>query len=1437
MTDKVHLNTSQVVYGRSLEVAAIQEAVKGKGDKSTSAIFFSGQSGIGKTSIIKKAISSFSSKDVTLLHGKFDQLSNDNLGKPLLKAISVFFVEILSASESELEEWRRDLRDHLGQNAKVIADVIPELTLILGSLDEPTELGPTESQVRFELMLTNLVQFISSNSTKKIIMFIDDLQWASARSIGLLKKVLNLDELNNFLFIGAYRDNVSSDHPLHEITDSSSNDFSVYKVGPLGNEDILSLLDDMFEGCSFNSDLLKCVVDKTAGNPFHILQFLKYAKLENIISKDNDKWYCDLEKLNLQSISDNVVDILLKEMKSLDEVNQNFLSICSVLGNDIKLSLLLDIFDSKESEVRRSIKLMSELSYINLFDNRINFSHDRIQEAAYELINASDRILIHKDVGRHLLDNLKKEELEDITEIANHLNLSIDLHSREELVELVELNLEASYYSKKSTAFSQSLVYLDMADKLKSYIKNNYSLFSKIILEKSESLYLNGKYDDSEKYVNSHLDEDLNKITKALLLNQLVIQFTAQGRYADAIEEGRKALSLLDIFLPEGDVKKSVQLELKKVTDMVHGRDILSLKRSKELSDEKMKIAMNIFINLDSPCYLSNIDLYCIVVARMVQTSIEFGSLPESAKGFASYGIVLCSFNEHELGRKFCELGIAIAEKYNHLGQICRACHTMANHVQFWTQHIGEGDKYNERGFSAGHDAGEYLWAGFIKLFKPYNQFFRARNLNKLKKDIVSGIEYCTNHPNQLGVDTLTGIAILVDELGNSEIFDNGIDLPSHEVFVSRCHESNSLMALSMYLSVKTFTLILEGRFSEANSIIDESIDYLPYSYSVSTNFYDDFCKAFLILVNAEDGDSLSSTVFYDKLSRIEALSISCPDNFSSFNSLILGELSILQGDFYQGVEYLEKSREQALTSGFHHIKALVYKRLSYHWKNAQAKSEISNFYRERSQRIFYEWGAKALALNYKDTDISSNKSSGEDLSFNLGVILSSGKNLDNKIDRDALINKSLSILLNTSGADIGYFFTSQNDKDLVESLHIGESVDDLQPLVNYVYRTNTKLCTNNIDHSRLVDVHGDNDYAILCYPISSNSVLILINSKDKDHFNIDNLKIINLLVQQLEMSLDNIEMFEKLTLFNIELENQVSLRTRELKNERDKAQAIAQELKLAQREIIDSAKDAGRAEVAANVLHNVGNSSMYLLGQFDIMKRKLKNDSSLEVLNALITKIESYDGPITEFIENDPVGKRLVNFLKGIEVVSAEFVEEQSSRVHKIEDKLRIMMKMIREENKNNYGFALLESSDLLQLVEEASSFSGLKDNVKHSVNIEVKEEVKLDFEKVKNILINIYSNSIKSCQKTDRAAQVHTSIKVRGKRIIIEVGDNGIGMDESVLSSAFSPGYSTDDAHSGYGLHNSSIVAQNLGGTLVAKSDGPQMGALFILELPYVE
>ncbi len=571
-------------------------------------------------------------------------------------------------------------------------------------------------------------------------------------------------------------------------------------------------------------------------------------------------------------------------------------------------------------------------------------------------------------------------------------------------------------------------------------------------------------------------------------------------------------------------------------------------------------------------------------------------------------------------------------------------------------------------------------------------------------------------------------------------------------------------------------------------------------------------------------------------------MAISCPENFEAFHNLLLGELNILKGDFYPGVEFLEKASDRSRKSGFDHLQGLIWNRLSFHWQNTQGKSEISSFYKENAEKVFKGWGANELAFKSqreRGVKPEANDESKVYLPSDLSTILKGHSIGGERLGREEILNKSLSVLVKASHSQYGAIYLLDNESNLILEESLNESWEkDLSSLVNYTFRANKTLCSHLMEQERIIEILGDMNYSILSTPIQGKGVIVLIrDEKNTDNYNEEVMRVVQLITQQLLLSLENIDMYQKMTLFNKELEEKVALRTRELKNERDKAQAIAEDLKKAQREIVDIAKNAGRTEVAANVLHNVGNSSMFILGQFSIMRKKLKKEGPFEILQALITKLGDYQGGVVEFVKKDPVGQNLGQFLQEIANLGHQFIADQDQRVAGIEQKLRQMMKLIKTESINYNAYAVLETTDIRAIIDEAVILSGLGDTIEHRVRIETPLQPKLDFAKVKNILINLYSNSINACANLDRKPLVTSLVKKKDNYLRIEVSDNGCGIAEAALSEIFSPGVSTrNNGEGGYGLHNSSIVAQNLGGSLIAHSDGPQMGATFILELPWV-
>lgn len=866
-------------------------------------------------------------------------------------------------------------------------------------------------------------------------------------------------------------------------------------------------------------------------------------------------------------------------------------------------------------------------------------------------------------------------------------------------------------------------------------------------------------------------------------MNLLSIQYTAQGKYSYAIKAGKEALNLLDVKLPEIISTQTVEAALAEVELLVGNKEVKDLINIEEMTNDKNQLIMNILINMDSPCYLSDIDLYCIIVSKMVCFSIEHGLVAESAKAFASYAIVLCSYDKYSLGLEFGKVGIKIAERFNHLGQLCRVCHTMANHVQYWSEPISLGDSVNDRGFIAGHDAGEYLWAGFIKLFKPYNQFFASRNLNLIAKDVDEGLLYCREHPNQLGIDSLTGLSLIIQELSDPKApFD--IINNKHESYVEICHTTNSLMALSMYLSLKSFILLLKGDLSFAKKVNDQSLGLSKFSYSLVSNVYDDFVCCLLALYEATDRNTLDSERFNQSFSKIKKISDSAPSNFKGLFFIIDAEYKFLSGGFYDGVEALESAIEICSKNTMYSFEAYALKRLAYHWSRVKKKSDIAKYYEEQSLAVLQKWGALNLIKNKKHTI-------GEQ---GINLFLDNSKTSQVQESSEEYFKNSLNAFVNLLNADSAGFYI-KNDQEVFEliSSHGLFEEENYIGIVNYVSRTGTKLAKADLVTIGLgEDFVFREDDDLVFFPCDNLAVFVFVKSNRDWNYN-ENISLVNILLQQMSLYLRNRELVRKVSDFNTALEEQVDMRTRELKNERDKAQSISDDLRKTQRDLVESAKNAGRSEIAANIIHNLGNGLMFAAGQVELLELYMEDHESLtgdDKIRAGVTKL--------------------------------------SRKMHE-------MIKLIKNERGINKSYVVKELCDVSDLITEAFVFSKGDYEIQHKINNSLKFPVSLDIEKIKNILINIYSNAFFACSNLSYEPLIVTDIQVKEAKLEIKIVDNGVGISKDSLKLLFNPGYTTKgNQGTGYGLHNSSVILGHMGGCIIAQSDGVNMGASFTIILP---
>ena len=292
----------------------------------------------------------------------------------------------------------------------------------------------------------------------------------------------------------------------------------------------------------------------------------------------------------------------------------------------------------------------------------------------------------------------------------------------------------------------------------------------------------------------------------------------------------------------------------------------------------------------------------------------------------------------------------------------------------------------------------------------------------------------------------------------------------------------------------------------------------------------------------------------------------------------------------------------------------------------------------------------------------------------------------------------------------------------------------------------------------------------------------------------------------------------------NDDLEKRVEERTRELKD--------------TQSELLDTARQAGMAEIATNVLHNVGNVLNSVNISADLVSRKLRSIKA-QGLGKAMQLINEHQGDLGAFLTQDAKGKLLPGYLN--QLVDAIALEQQS-----MTDELAQLTKSVDHikdivATQQSYAGAnnLMEPLHISELLEDALRMnSGAL--TRHHVTV-VKEynevpQVMGDKHRLLLILINLISNAKYAMSDlSNRPRQMTLGVKiVEDSTLQISVKDDGEGIAPENMTRIFAHGFTTRKEGHGFGLHSCALAAIEMNGHLSAHSDGPGKGAQFTLQIP---
>ncbi|MEP6520097.1 AAA family ATPase [Microcoleus vaginatus] len=1216
----------QKLYGREAEVETLLAAFERVADNPQPQIemmLVAGYSGIGKSSLVAEIHKPNTRLRGYFTEGKFDQFQRSVPYSAIASAFQGLVRQLLTESEAQLEQWREKLLRAFGTSGQVIIDVIPEVELIVGKQPPVSELGPTESQNRFNLVFSKFIRALCAKE-HPLVIFLDDLQWADSATLKLIELMMTDASMQYLFLIGAYRDNeVSRAHPLMMMLDGLRNQGATVNsitLAPLALEHINQLIaDTLHSNTNQSQPLANLIMSKTGGNPFFVNQFLKTLHSENLITFDFERhrWQWDISNIEAQGITDNVVELMIGKLKKLPESTQQILRLASCVGASFDLNTLAIICEKSPREIFSDLVIAVQSGLIlpkseldaELLIQDYKFLHDRVQQAAYALIDDDRKKAVHLQIGQLLLTNVSNDEQpEKIFEIVDHLNLAWELITDEsQLVELARLNLEAGRRAKASTAYAAALVqyFTPGVEILPGDIwQEHYELTFNLYRELSECEYLCGHFEKAEELVDVILSRAKSNWERAEIQNIRIVAYERSVKYLKAINTASETLKSLGLTLPttKSEILAEFELELGVYRANLERINIAELIDAPEMINPEIILCMKLLMNISAPAYFVDQNLLALISLKMVNLSLEYGKSEVSAHGYVFWGFIAGSrLIDYKTGHEFGQLALQISEQYKNVNLVSKVCDLFGGHISPWRYHLKKAFPILRNGYLAGVETGDAYGA-----YNSYNLILQkiliGDDFSSVIEESSKHIEFLKQTKNQefLGVQQLFQHFILnLQGLTQDKFSFNDEEFDEFQC-LQMWQKTNFMSGVAPYKILKAQILFLYGDHENALKEIKKSDEILVFVSGIPIQAEHYLYYSLILGTLYPIASSSQQKEYWETLKtnqqKMKIWADNCPENFLHKYLLLEAEIARISGKEIEAIDLYDRAISSAREHGYIQNEALGNELAAKFWLS-KGKEEIAQLYMKKAHYGYQRWGAKrkvedleekypqllpkssatkSITCLHTTTSYSTSGSqSGEAL--DLATVMKASQAISGEIVLEKLLTSLMRILIENAGAQVGCLILESQEKLLIEaevsvdseqvtvlqSINIENSEQLPLGVIQYVARTQEDVvlsdATNEGVFSREPYIVKNQPKSLLCIPIINQGKLIgivyLENNRTAGAFTPDRLEVLKILCSQTSISIENARLYQN-------LEDKVNERTAQLAQANGEISSLNKKLK-----------------------------------------------------------------------------------------------------------------------------------------------------------------------------------------------------------------------------------------------------------------------------------
>lgn len=997
----------QRLYGRDAERAALLGAFDRVAVGGREWVLVAGYSGIGKSSLVHEIHRPIGERRGLFTAGKFDQFQRDVPYAPLLHAFRTLVTGLLSESPEHLAEVRTRLAAAVGSNGAVIADVIPEVCLVLGPQEPVAELDPPEAMNRFLHVFEEFVSAFASPD-QPLVLFLDDLQWADLPSLQLLCRLLMDTPTSHLLVIGAFRDNeVGEGHPLRRAEERVRRHGTAVRrieLGPLGEADVrLWLAEALSRPATEVTPLATRCLHQTGGNPFFLNQFLLALVDRGGIRFEAGarRWVWDDATIARLGITANVVELMAGRIQTLEPRVQDAVVGAALLGAEFDLETLSIALDTTalvaaarlEPAVREGLLLPRGNAWQFLGDMedaatlgsnepqgiRYGFLHDRVQQAAYALIAEDARAGRHLAIARRLVLRLdERAQNERVFDLLTHGTPALPLMTDPaERRHWLDRYLFAGRRAIASAAFGAAVTYLKTAIDIggAGLWEHEHPLALEIHALATQAAYQSGDFQRMEQFATAYEAHARTALERARLAEVRVQALIGQNRLVEAVDGALAMLADLGVTFPADPQPADVMAAIGATAAAVGERSAHELLESDEMRDPEKRAALRMLQKITSATYVARPALFPLVPMMGVQLSATLGNTGASTYAYACYGIILAGVvGDVPRAAEMGTLAVRLVDRYRAREFEARTRYIDACYIRHWCRHAFETWEAFPAIYEVGLETGDLEFAGWALFMGAAHAFFSGRPLVESEAESARWVPAIGLVKQETALQYARATLQCVRALLGSTPDPKSLRSEGYEdeALLAKHVEARDAFGVANLLLMRVVLRALHGDPAGARAAMAELDPWFPSMVATIHVPMVLWLDAWTAIAVSQSATESERGALLDRArgcrEKLAAFAVHAPMNHAHKVLFVDGMLAKVSGDLRLARMRLRESVEAAAGGENLWAEALALQELGALWWSDEGETEVGERVLRRAHQCWALWGARRVAEQLVET-------------------------------------------------------------------------------------------------------------------------------------------------------------------------------------------------------------------------------------------------------------------------------------------------------------------------------------------------------------------------------------------------------------------------------------------------------------------------------------